>query len=322
MMTLHDLRATPDAPTASVMRELLCESARCHFTKREWTGTYCGMIQPHASHRPILRRIVIDLSVMVAIGVFLGVIAPFGSIDVALPVRVASWTGFALLGYIFYRPMDAFAAWAHRTLDLPRWALLVGTCALATFPMSFAIIAINSLPEAPVWPGLESATATYFSVFVIGGAITAFFNLAKPGYSAAAIPAAMPTPHPMPAPMLSPVFAPTIQPAVIPTPPPHPLLDQIPPDLGSDIIALEMEDHYVRVHTVLGSALVLMRLRDAIAMLGDLEGMQVHRSWWVARGAVEDVAREGRNIRLRLARGVEAPVARANVAALRDARWI
>jgi DNA-binding LytR/AlgR family response regulator len=72
---------------------------------------------------------------------------------------------------------------------------------------------------------------------------------------------------------------------------------------------------------MLGSALVLMRLRDAVALLGDLEGMQVHRSWWVARAAVEDVLREGRNVRLRLPRGLEAPVARAKVADLRAARW-
>jgi hypothetical protein len=105
-------------------------------------------------------------------------------------------------------------------------------------------------------------------------------------------------------------------------PPPNPLLDQLPAELGSDIIALEMEDHYVRVHTALGSALVLMRLRDAMALVGEIEGMQVHRSWWVARHAVEDVLRDGRNVRLKLARGIEAPVARAQVATLREARWI
>mgnify|MGYP005855786519 CR=1 FL=1 len=277
--------------------------------------------------RLLIRRIMIDLTVMVAIGVFLGVIGPFGSIAAPLPVRIASWIGFALLGYVFYRPMDPLATWAHRTLDLPRWALLIGTCLIATVPMSFAVIAIGSLPDAPSWPGLEPALATYFSVLVIGGAVTAFFNLAKPGQSAPAAPSSaatapppMAAPGPIPAPMLSPVFAPP------PPPPsstllPNPLVDQLPADLGSDIIALEMEDHYVRVHTALGSALVLMRLRDAMALV-EGEGMQVHRSWWVARHAVEDVLRDGRNIRLKLARGIEAPVARANVAALRDARWI
>ena len=83
-----------------------------------------------------------------------------------------------------------------------------------------------------------------------------------------------------------------------------------------------MEDHYVRVHTALGSELVLMRLRDAMAHVAEIEGRQTHRSWWVARGAVEDVVREGRNIRLVLARGIEAPVSRAQVSELKEAGWL
>ncbi len=289
-------------------------------------------MQPAPHHRrPIVRRIVIDLAVMMAIGVFLGVLGPFGSSDAPLAMRIVSWTGFALLGYVFYRPMDPLATWVHRTLDLPRWALLIGTSLIATVPMSAAIIAIRSLPNAPVWPGIEAALATYFSVLVIGGAVTAFFNLTKPGQTTPqpAIVASPQPPAPTPitgadailAPMLAPAVAPVAAPAA-PAPLPNPLFDRLPPELGSDIVALEMEDHYVRVHTALGSALVLMRLRDGIALLGDLEGMQVHRSWWVARTAVEDVLRDGRNIRLRLARGLEAPVARAKIAELRDARWI
>ena len=83
-----------------------------------------------------------------------------------------------------------------------------------------------------------------------------------------------------------------------------------------------MEDHYVRVHTALGSEMVLMRLRDAVAQLAGIDGRQVHRSWWVARLAVEDVRREGRNVRLVLPGGLEAPVSRAQVAELKDAGWI
>lgn len=266
------------------------------------------MSQPNPAQRRLLvRRIMIDLAVMVAIGVFLGVLGPFSTMAAPLPVRIVSWTGFALLGYVFYRPMDPLATWAHRTFDLPRWALLIATCLIATVPMSAAVIAIGSLPNAPVWPGLEAALATYFSVLVIGGAVTAFFNLAKPGQNRPT-----PAPLPVPEPILAPVAA----------PPPNPLFDHLPAELGSDIIALEMEDHYVRVHTMLGSALALMRLRDAMVLIGDQEGMQVHRSWWVARSAVEDTVRDGRNIRLKLPRGLEAPVARAKVAELRDARWI
>ena len=82
-----------------------------------------------------------------------------------------------------------------------------------------------------------------------------------------------------------------------------------------------MEDHYVRAHTMLGSDLVLLRLRDALGELDGIEGAQVHRSWWVARDAVESVERDGRSVRLVLPRGIAAPVARSRIAELTKAGW-
>jgi hypothetical protein len=283
------------------------------------------MTGPLASpRRTFIRRIVIDLSVMVGIGVFLGVIGPFGSIAAPIQVRVLSWVGFALLGYVFYRPMNTLVTWAQRALDLPRWGLLIATSLIATFPMTAAVMAIGSLPRAPVWPGLEVAMATYFSVLVIGGAVTLLFNIIGSNGNSSAPPATHPA-----APLEDRVMAAsTDQSAGLRTVYAAPkqsgnlLLDQLPAELGSDVIALEMEDHYVRVHTALGSDLVLMRMRDAMTHLAVGDGRQVHRSWWVARGAVEDVKREGRNVRLVLSGGIEAPVSRAQVSELKDAGWI
>jgi DNA-binding LytR/AlgR family response regulator len=99
-------------------------------------------------------------------------------------------------------------------------------------------------------------------------------------------------------------------------------VDRLPPHLGRELLALEMEDHYVRAHTPSGSALVLMRMRDAVAELDGMEGLQVHRSWWVARAAVEGEVQDGRNVRLKLKSGLEAPVARNSVPALRAAGWL
>ena len=69
---------------------------------------------------------------------------------------------------------------------------------------------------------------------------------------------------------------------------------RMPPALGRDLLALEMEDHYLRIHTALGSDLILLRLRDALAELGPARGRQVHRSWWVAEGAIASVERNAR----------------------------
>jgi hypothetical protein len=90
-------------------------------------------------------------------------------------------------------------------------------------------------------------------------------------------------------------------------------------DAGRDVLALQMEDHYVRVHFEAGSTLVLIPLHQAIAELGAIPGLRVHRSWWVARHAVIGALRDGRNRRLCLINGLQVPVARASVATVRAA---
>ncbi|MBX3428075.1 MAG: LytTR family transcriptional regulator DNA-binding domain-containing protein [Hyphomonadaceae bacterium] len=98
--------------------------------------------------------------------------------------------------------------------------------------------------------------------------------------------------------------------------------DRLPAKLkGAVIYAVSAEDHYLRLHTSKGSDLILMRLGDAISELDGLEGAQTHRSWWVARDAVEDTRRDGDKVVLVLKGGAEAPVSRPNVRALREAGW-
>lgn len=99
-------------------------------------------------------------------------------------------------------------------------------------------------------------------------------------------------------------------------------LDRLPAKLkGAALYAVSAEDHYLRLHTSKGSDLILMRLSDAIAELEGLEGAQTHRSWWVAKDAVEGARREGERVVLRLKGGAEAPVSRPNVRPLREAGW-
>ncbi|QNN67429.1 LytTR family transcriptional regulator [Sphingomonas lutea] len=93
----------------------------------------------------------------------------------------------------------------------------------------------------------------------------------------------------------------------------------MPSRLGTEIVALEAEDHYLRVHTMLGSDLVLMRLSDAIAAIGPDLGLQVHRSWWVARDAIREVVRTDQRSQLRLMNGLTVPVGRTYTAAVRGA---
>ena len=88
------------------------------------------------------------------------------------------------------------------------------------------------------------------------------------------------------------------------------------------IIALSVEDHYTRVHAQERSEMVLMPLSEAITLMPEGQGQQVHRSWWAARGAVISHKREGRDIKLILENDLEVPVSRAQVKPLRDEGWL
>jgi len=87
--------------------------------------------------------------------------------------------------------------------------------------------------------------------------------------------------------------------------------------VASDVLCLQMEDHYVRIHRPGGSTIELMPMQAAIARYGRADGLRVHRSWWVARDAIRAVEQEGRNWRLVLGNGLVVPVARSNVAQVR-----
>jgi len=60
-------------------------------------------------------------------------------------------------------------------------------------------------------------------------------------------------------------------------------LRRIPHHIVGDLLCLRTEDHYLRIHTSAGQDLILFRLKDALSELAGADGMQVHRSYWVAR---------------------------------------
>lgn len=90
---------------------------------------------------------------------------------------------------------------------------------------------------------------------------------------------------------------------------------------GARLIAIEAEDHYVRVHTDSGSELVSMRFSEAVEELAQAHGHRLHRSWWAAADAIEAVRWKRGSGEARLAGGISAPVSRHYAAALKLAGW-
>lgn len=98
------------------------------------------------------------------------------------------------------------------------------------------------------------------------------------------------------------------------------LMSRVSPGARGALRTLQSQDHYLEVTTARGQDLVLMRLADAVATLDDADGMQVHRSWWVARAAVDSLERDGHRLILRLTDGREVPVGRSRIKAV-QAWW-
>lgn len=90
---------------------------------------------------------------------------------------------------------------------------------------------------------------------------------------------------------------------------------------SAKLIAVEAEDHYVRVHTDAGSELLTMRFAEAVDELAMAHGYRLHRSWWVSADAIEGVRWKRGGGEARLAGGIAAPISRSYAAAVREAGW-
>ncbi len=90
----------------------------------------------------------------------------------------------------------------------------------------------------------------------------------------------------------------------------------------SALHAISSEDHYLRVHTSVGEEMILMRLADAVRELGGAGGLQVHRSWWVAKAGIAEEKRENGRSLLVLKSGTVVPVSRSYRAKAKEAGLI
>ena len=258
------------------------------------------------------REWAVRITVGVAGGVFFGLIGPFGSYADALPIRLACWTVAFCLGVTLFSVTVRAARLFAPRLELPLWFATGAGVAVACAPFS---IAIGLIFNASYWRkgGWSTALEFYGDSLLVGAPLTLIYVTVLDRVRTAGEPVQPGAPADIAA-------APPL--LVDHKPTSAALLDRLPPRLGRELIALQMEDHYVRAHTPLGSDLLLMPIGQAVEALTEVDGLRVHRSWWVARSAVKGVAWHGRNLRLVLSGGLEAPVSRAQVASLRTAGWI
>jgi len=268
------------------------------LAKREWAARL------HDMHAIFSRQLAVELLVITGIGLVLGLLGPFGTYPMPTAMRLAYWIIFILVGYAIFRPISFVADWLSETSPVP-FSVAIGIALLvAGLPLALMIgFMINGFR----WNGpmLEEGFALlYVQVVAIGLGIFLLMQLLFRKEETE-------------------LNVPSRPDAVEHRDAPRPaIMERLSVGFPHRILALGVEDHYVRIHAADQSEMVLMRLSDAIAEISELEGLQVHRSWWVAKDAISSSKRDGRNICLILSNGLEVPVSRSNVGKLKQTGWI
>lgn len=94
-------------------------------------------------------------------------------------------------------------------------------------------------------------------------------------------------------------------------------LQSLPGVVGTDVIAVSSDLHYLNVWTVAGRSTVLGNLRDVVNDLGDI-GLQVHRSHWVAHAHVRRIIGSASNASCILSNELRIPISRRRWKSVRE----
>lgn len=233
------------------------------------------------------------------------------------------------------------------SIRVPLLALLVAACVLAVFPMRVYLIYYWALVDRLLYPaaavpltqlpgmfpenirqfvGTLQRGGVLFGVWISvnyfyartlrlpryghvhtkadGPGVTGIDPaLARRGPSPVLDPAAQGQPRPQP---------------VEPPPLPSAIAERLSRHAGCGLLALQAQDHYVRVVTTHGSELILYRFSDAVRELAPEHGLRVHRSFWVARCAMQRLLHRAGRHYLVLGNGERVPVSRTYLNEVRN----
>ena len=240
------------------------------------------------------RRFAVDLLLLVGVGLAMAALGPYRTLDVPDPLRIAYWVvatiGAGLVGIL----VDAALEPRIRSF----WLRIAIVSLVMTVPVTPFIYALNAVMlDLPRRPWLLPQLA--WQVLVVCALLMALRGL---------------------------LWRRFVETRTVVVPPLPEAERAFRMRLSAKrrrarLIAVEAEDHYVRVHTDAGSELVLMRFSEALEELALAHGYQLHRSWWASADAVESVRWNRGTGEARLTGRLKAPVSRSCAAGLKAAGW-
>lgn len=239
-----------------------------------------------------------DITVTAGSSLVFALLAPFGTDRVPLQQRLLEDFALGFASFALLWPPTRLALRLGDRAGLPELFVLVGSLTALTMPVTL-VCSLIARQFSPASPQLD-LVGVYFMILTMVLPFGTVYLMVERRLT-----------RPPPTPPSEPA-----------APGPAKLLARVNPRLGREVLALQGEDHYVRIHTALGSELLLMRLSDGISELDGVDGERVHRSWWVAREAVGAARAKGRRLCLTLTNGLEVPVSREASTRLRRLGWL
>ncbi|ESP91981.1 MULTISPECIES: LytTR family DNA-binding domain-containing protein [Pseudoalteromonas] len=243
-----------------------------------------------------------DCVVVFVFAMFLAYLKPFGMDGVSFVYALGFWLTMCFCGYALYAPAIKVG---DRLFDvyLPTWArhkliaLIVSTF-LASLAMGlvapFIISAFFSMSSGYWGSVVSSIIASMF----IGGIITA----------ASAVKTYVKLQRQLIIDQQVKIDTEQAQVGELKERNSIEFINKLPLEKRGSLLCLQMDDHYLKVITDKGEHLLLMRFKDALLQLHEFPGFQTHRSWWVAKEAVDSTKKDGRKLVLILSNGLEVPV--------------
>lgn len=237
-------------------------------------------------------RLAADVGLWAAIGVVMALLGPFGTMERTLPERLEYWficiVGGGLIGVAIDELVRRYTQ---------RFWVRLAIVSVAMTPLVTVLVGQTNHWLAGMWLTAGNIIQPWFQVFVVCFSVMLFRQLV---WSRA--------PEP-----------PSAQDDSDPTEAFRQRLSA--KRRAAALIAVEAEDHYLRIHTDAGEELITARFGDAIAELVRAPGFQTHRSWWVAADAIDEVRWKRGRGEAKLKSGLTVPISRSNAAPLKAAGW-
>ncbi len=231
------------------------------------------------------RAVVVSFLAVTAICVVAG---PFNTYEnLSLIARIPYWAGIVAFSIVTAISVRVFVSDHPALTNVPKALKVAGSTLLIALFIAMFLYVLNSL----IWTDIPSLP-DYWSYLAVTVPVSLAVSIAVSLFSATPEPASGNAEVPF--------------------------LKRLPVHLGTDLVSLSVRDHYVEAVTTRGCQLLLMRFADAITELGNYDGLQIHRSHWVAADAVAGTRRRSGKLMIVLRDGRALPVSRSRVVIVRS----